>query len=164
MSGDTGAFDRDDLFLLLEAYKNQIESNQTLLEQQGKIIEQHNDILDKQKQVCAKLSKVLEEIGNHTKEIDQSHIKLSDKIGECAKTFDDSCDDLKDKISSVNTCIVDKRVDCMKDHNKLNIRLYVIYGGITVTIVTLLTLLYNAYEKLGIIRAIATHMGIEIGG
>lgn len=64
MATESDRFRKEDIFILLDAYKNQIESNRTLMEQQSKIIDQHSTILDKQKILADSLSEVIENINS----------------------------------------------------------------------------------------------------
>lgn len=119
---------KDDLFLLLESYEQQIDSNRTLLEQQAKLLEQHNSILTKQQTVCDSVNKILEKLsGSHSQIIDLYR---------------------------------DGKIQCFKDHSGIKVRIYMIYAGIVAVVVTLLGLLYSAYEKLEILRDIAKHLGV----
>lgn len=43
---ESDGFRKEDIFILLDAYKNQIESNRTLMEQQSKLIDKHQTIAE----------------------------------------------------------------------------------------------------------------------
>ena len=68
-------FRKEDLYMLLDTYKNQVESNKTLMEQQGKLLDQHNSILTKQAEVVGSLNEVLDKLGT-------CHDGLKDKLTE----------------------------------------------------------------------------------
>ena len=56
------ALQRDDLFLLLDSYKNSIELNATVLEQTRKVVDRQNQILSEQKQLLDKVGKVIDSL------------------------------------------------------------------------------------------------------
>lgn len=139
MNGDDrrsgSSFSRDDLFLLLEAYRNQVETNQTLMEQQSRLIEQHSLILDKQQTVCNNVNEVISKIGRLSEREAEKHAHLGDKI---------------------NT----SQLNCVKDHGSLKTRMAILYIGVGAIVLALVNLAYSAYEKLDIIKAIAKKLGV----
>lgn len=68
-------FLKEDVYMLLDTYKNQIESNKTLMEQQGKLLDQHNMLLSKQAEIVVSLNEVLTKLGT-------CHDGLKDKLTE----------------------------------------------------------------------------------
>lgn len=130
--------DRDDIFLLLEAYKNQVETNQTLMEQQSRLLEQHNQILDKQQTVCNNVNDVIVKITSLAEHDAAKHSKL---------------------VEDFNT----GKLMCVRDHGMIKSRVSVLYVGITAIIIPLIGLLYLAYEKLDLIKTIAKKLGVEVG-
>jgi hypothetical protein len=130
--------DRDDIFLLLEAYKNQVETNQTLMEQQSRLLAQHNQILDKQQIVCNNVNDVIVKITSLSERDAVKHSKL---------------------VEDFNT----GKLMCVQDHGILKSRISVLYVGITAILIPLMGLLYIAYEKLDMIKTIAKKLGVEVG-
>lgn len=136
-NGDT-IFSKDDLFLLLEAYRTQIDSNTALLNKQEKLIEQQNNILDKQKVVCDLIDKLLGKL-----DIDHNTIK--------------------DKLTNSNVdCI--KEHSSIK--NKIYL-IYVGIAGAIISLITLLHASYQRTEILkgmrDLIIEIAKKLGVGLG-
>lgn len=126
---------REDLVLLLQAYKNQVETNQTLMEQQGKLLEQHNQILSKQQIVCNNVNDVINKITHLSEQEAEKHIKL---------------------IQDFNI----GKLKCLQDHGGMRTRMAILYVGISAIIIPLMGLLYLAYEKLDLIKSVVKHLGV----
>lgn len=138
----SSTINKEDLFLLLEAYENMIKLNTTLLDQQSKLLEQHNQILDKQNQVGVDINKVLEEIAAHTKEVGGLHKEISKSV------------------TGITLKQTDCRANCGQDFSKIATKVYVGWVGMGVIITSLLALLINSWSKLDLIKAIAAHLGV----
>ncbi len=132
---DGSSFSRDDLFLLLEAYRNQVETNQTLMEQQSRLIEQHIQILGRQAEVCNDVSEVINKIGRLSEREAEKHADLQDKI---------------------NT----SQLGCVKDHSSIKTKMTILYIGIGAIVIALISLAHSAYEKLDVIKSIAEKLGV----
>lgn len=119
---------KEDLFLLLESYEQQIDSNKTLLEQQSKLIEQHNLILTKQNTIRDSVGQLIEKLtGSH---------------------------------SDITNLYKDGTLQCFKEHSGIAVRIYLIYIGIGAVVITLMGLLYKAFDKFEILDSIAKHLGV----
>ena len=68
-----GVLSRDDLFLLMESYRNTIELNTTLLEQQKQIIEGNKKILDSNTEICERIEAVADKLDACTIELSKTH-------------------------------------------------------------------------------------------
>ena len=122
---------RDDLFLLMQSYRNTVESNTILLEQQKKLLEQHNIIIDKQKDVSDGLNKVIEKFG---------------LVG-----------DMKSEVLEI---LSTNRIGCVQDHGSIKQRMIFIYAGIGVIGVSLVSLVITVFNKMDVIEKIAKHLGV----
>ena len=134
-SKNTVPLNKEDLYLLLESYENQINSNRTLMEQQSKLLEQHNQILDKQKEICENVSTVIENMSTHATNISKEKQEL-DKV------------------------ILNNKNKCTNDHSSIVSKIHLLYVGIGAIVITLLGLLYNTYDKFEILKDIAKHLGV----
>ena len=68
-----GLLSRDDLFLLMESYRNTIELNTTLLEQQKLIIDGNKVIVESNKQIVERIEEVAKKLDACTQEISKTH-------------------------------------------------------------------------------------------
>ncbi len=129
------SFTRSDLSMLLDAYRNQVETNQTLMEQQSRLIEQHIQILDRQQEVCNDVNQVINKLSRLSERESEKHADLQDKI---------------------NT----SQLSCVTDHSSMKTRMSILYVGIGAIVIALINLAYSAYEKLDVIKAIAEKLGV----
>ena len=74
------SFDKEDIFMLLEAYKNHIDSNRTLMEHHGKLLDQHNIIIEKQKCIMDSIDSIITKISSFNESVKD---RLVDSRAEC---------------------------------------------------------------------------------
>lgn len=122
---------RDDLFLLMQSYKNTVESNTILLEQQKKLLEHQNVIIGKQKEVSISLNKVLEKFG-----------MVGDMKGEV--------------LEQINNC----HLTCVQDRGSIKQRLIFLYAGMSLVTISLIGLVITVFDKMDLIEKIAKHLGV----
>lgn len=156
---------KEDLFLLMESYRNMITMNSTLVEQQKQIIGLQNNIIKKQDEISIK----------QTQSCDQLKV-ITEKLGQCAdnlsKTNENvqtSCSNLDKSISTNLSSIKDKvgesKLDLTKQHSGINTRIYVAMGAMATIIIALVALstgLIDRFELLkdihSILQTIAEHV------
>jgi len=69
----SGLLSRDDLFLLMESYKNTIELNTTLLEQQKAIVDGNKAITESNARICKEIEEVVKKLDTCAAEIAKTH-------------------------------------------------------------------------------------------
>lgn len=156
---------KEDLFLLMESYRNMITMHSTLVEQQKQIIDLQNNIIKKQDIISIK----------QTQSCDQLKI-ITEKLGQCAnnllKTNDNintSCTNLdksiNESISKVKEKVGENRLATQKGHSGINSRIYFAMGGTAAVIIALISLaigLLDRYELIGaiheLVKQIAEHV------
>lgn len=74
-----GLLSRDDLFLLMESYRNTIELNTTLLEQQKLIIDGNKKLLESNSKICERIEDVAKKLDACTQEISKTHHVWTEK-------------------------------------------------------------------------------------
>lgn len=121
---------KDDLILLMESYKNMIQLNTTLIEQQKAILYKQETILDKQNVVCDKLDRLLSKLDN-------SFLCIKDRVGE----LDKNC--IKDHASIRNRLYI-----------SVGLMTTIILGllGILGTLLSKVTLLNEIAKYLGVLK------------
>lgn len=142
-SGERNSLSRDDLFLMLKSYENNIQQNTLVLEQQKQILDKQDNILKKQSDLCGAMSDIIKELGNY-----------SDKIVSMK-------DGVSDKVSDITVQMAKDRSAEIKEHSGLNLKLYVAWGGTALVIISLISLLYQFAGPLKTsIECIAKHLGV----
>lgn len=102
-------FDKDDIFLLMESYKNMIDLNRTVLEQQKVQIEKTNDLIDVQKNVCNGIKELLTKFEN-----------------------------IEENISEAKNNISEHKQNSNKDHSTLLSKINILYIGMSVVMITII--------------------------
>lgn len=158
------ALSRGDLFLLLESYKNTIEMNTTLIEQQrflmdsqSKILHTQDDIYKKQKELCDSISKVTIELGHVVDTLQ----KFSDNATKDCK---DRQDNILKEVGEVKSQVTNQIVAETKHDSGMKLRLYTAMGGsigVFGSLIALIILLVTKYNGImNILKAIAKHLGM----
>jgi len=141
MAENDNKLSRDDLFLLLESYKNTIQLNTTLCEQQ-------KQILNKQNLVCDSITKILNEIKYLVKINTEIDYKGNQKL------VVDGIGNVKDKVDDVNNTVKlefsTHKMDVIKDHSGITIKLYIAFGGMISIIITLIGIIMYLSKLKGV--------------
>ena len=122
---------RDDLFLLMQSYKNTVESNTILLEQQKLLLDQHNEIIRKEADLLNIVYKVLEK----------------------CEGLPDLKTDLENKITTCHS-------ESTKERSDLKTNTIYIIAGMSSVVLSLIGLVVIIWSKLDIIEKIAKHLGV----
>lgn len=132
---DKGALDRDDLFLLLESYRNSITLNTTLLEQQKKLLEKQGEIINRQGLLFDRIDEVLNGMSNHAKR--STHIEQALEVNQ-----------------------IENEAGFTKLYSKLANKIYVGWIGMGVIIISLIGLFTSWLHNCNLIKEIAKHLGV----
>jgi len=112
---------RDDLFLLLESYRNTIELNSTLAEKQNQLIDLNKHLMSKSMELCTKIEKVAE------------------KLDMCADEMKKTCVTWHDEQVVLKSTATLERTEIK---NKINL----VYVGFGACVLPLIGLAYQAFE------------------
>lgn len=130
---------RDDLFLLMDSYKNTIELNTTLSHQQNSIIEQQHAILEQDKKTGEKMDLLIQKLGDHTKALTDIQVEMT-------------------------TTNATRRLECNKEHSNMTVKVYGIIASLIIIIIALVTLIKPAYQHTDIketVDKIAIQVGVK---
>ena len=134
MSGDN-VLSRDDLFLLMEAYRNNIELSTTLLQQQNQIIEQLQKTTNHQEKICASIDGVASKLDTSAEQMQKTYQEIIIEKTKC-------------------------QAQVSKEHSTIMQRVNLVYVGLGTLVIPLVAFLVEAFHKLEIINKIATHLGV----
>lgn len=126
-----------DLVLLMDAYRNNIELTTTLMEQIKQILSQQDEILDAQKNLC-------KEIINTT------------------NTMRDFSSSMIERMADINKDIVDVKLEVIKENSSLKNVIYVSLVGAVALITSIVTLTVDLNNKYDLIEKIAVSLGIPL--
>lgn len=123
--------DRDDLFLLMESYRNTIELNTTLLERQDTLNQGLERVLHEIGNVCSHQMGLTAEIGKLPRE-------FRDLIDALSKGTATLCDELKKTIEG-------NRKDEAAEHSKHTVRMYGAFAALTTIIISLIGIILKLW-------------------
>jgi predicted PurR-regulated permease PerM len=135
MDPENRSLSKDDLFLLLQSYKNSVEMN-TIISQQ--------------------LNNILESVENYRDEIGNVESNLKEKI-ETAITIGDK---IRDNLESHNTQSIKNMATINKDTSKITNKVNLLYVGIGSIVVSLFVLIIQIISKYDTLKMIAEHLGV----
>lgn len=145
---------KDDLFLLMESYRNMIQMHATLLEQQKQIIELQNSIVSKeddissnQRETINKTNEILDKLNVYSLNLKDMNKNLLSSSSDIEKSILAKLDNMKDKIGTNQT-------DVTKQHTNINTRIYVAMAGSATIIIALIGLLVTFSDKLSLLKEI----------
>lgn len=144
MSSEDKNLDRDDLFLLMESYRNMIQMNATLAAQQKQIMELQNKIIDNQEKIVAanicsdnKLSEMKSDIEDYR---DVLTIKINENISSASSKSEKNFDETKKDLTGL-------KIDSGKHYSKLSMKIYIAMVGSITIIASIIGLYINALDK-----------------
>lgn len=117
---------KNDLYILMESYKNNIQLNTTLLEQQKQLMIMNTAAIEKQKELCSTLDKFIENLTNCSKKLEDNHVKIVELIDN--------------KSADIQTKIITHDATNSVEHSKISNKLYVALGGMVLIILAVIEL------------------------
>lgn len=133
---------KNDLYILMESYKNNIQLNTTLLEQQKQLMIMNTAAIEKQKEFCSTLDKFIENLTNCSKKLEDNHVKIVELIDN--------------KSSDIQTKIITHDSTNSVEHSKITNKLYVALGGMILIILAVIELSITYSSKF---NDLLTHIG-----
>lgn len=109
---------KEDLTLLLDSYRKQVELNTQVLTQQQNLIMRMDTMIEIHKETCNNINKVSEKVDRQDKSTLEGFVKLADKVGS-------------------------NRKDELKEHSDLKLRLYVSFGFMSIIIINIIAIYFK---------------------
>jgi len=161
MEGKDNLLSKDDLFLLLKSYENNVAANTTLLEQT-------KQVLDKQSKTCDLIDKVISDLKIHSdnvfkieSEVIDKVVAVGDNIIKATSSQTEALGKMKDDCRTAHTSISTEHVGLSKEHIGIRSKVYILGAGLTAVILSLIIFVGNAFSKFAILDAIAKHLGVN---
>lgn len=154
MPNEFNHLNKEDLYLLMESYRNMIQMHSTLAEQQKTIIELQNEIMNKQEKLSSKQSTSCDQLEKISKELEgcsANLTKANDNIISSSGRIDKS---ISTEISTVKDKMGRQQVDLTKQHSSIINRLYISYGLMASIIIGLVTLIVSLIDKYNLLKDI----------
>jgi len=122
---------KDDLFLLMESYRNMIQMYTTLSEQQRQIMESEKVIIQKIDALVTKQIMTCDKL-DHIVDVFETYVKT---VIELNKKSLESIDEVKTSIESL-------KIENIKSHSSLTNKIYIALIGSVTIIATLLNIIF----------------------
>lgn len=129
-TNNKNSFSKDDLYIMMKSYENNIVLNTTLLEQQKLTVECQKKVITKQEYIYELIKNLVEKIQNNS-----SSIK-----------------DVQEEIQNINSMLIEDSKSrstnisiLSKEHNRINIKLYGAIGTLVVIVLGLISLSFQAF-------------------
>jgi len=133
---------KDDLYLLMESYRNMITMNATLVEQQKQLIDSQSKLLErqdtlnmKQSQLFDKISALVDKIDEWTDVTKSGHDEIQNTCTDLENTMVEKLDKLVDRTVNLN-------IENTKQHEGIKNHIYAAYVGLVSIIGSVLGLVY----------------------
>lgn len=156
MADEFNHLNKEDLYLLMESYRNMIQMHSTVSEQQRQIIDLQNNILSKQETISLYQSKSCDHLDRITQKLEICSVNLSktnDVItSSCSsldKTFDNGLGDIKDKL-------VSNQIESTSHYSKLTTKSYVTMGAMITVVISLIGLVVGLLDKYQMLKEVHT--------
>jgi hypothetical protein len=153
---------QDDIFLLLESYKNNIQLTTTLLEQQKQLLTQQSEVINKQNDLCDNMEKVLKKFddcftnsNNIQTKVLESQTEIKTNVNTAKTEVSTVVGKVKEELKTEVTIF---KTDVLKDHNRLAILLYGLGGGMGVIVLALITFMVAWSDKLHTLTDLVSKM------
>lgn len=142
---DGKSLSKDDLYLLMESYRNMISMNATLAEQQKMLVENQGKLLDRQENLNTKHSQLFDKIGVLVDKIDE----WTEVTKSGHEEIQNTCTGLEDLLDKKLDKVIDKTVELnienTKQHEGIKNHIYAAYIGLVGTIGSVISLIYFVY-------------------
>lgn len=116
----------NDLYIFMESYKNNIQLNTTLLEQQKQLMVMNDQAIDKQKELCATLDAFITNITTCSQKILDNNIEIIKRV--------------EDRTNEIRTQLI-------IEHEKLNNKLYIAFIGMVGIVISVISLAISFADK-----------------
>jgi hypothetical protein len=148
----------NDLKLLMDNYQNVVRLNTILLEQQKQIVELQKELVLNQRSILKDQGCMCERIDKVIGKIDLCSDNFK-QIENCNKLLDADLharfNDTITKVDNIRDSIDDVKLDMVKQHSGISLKLYGALGSSIAVILGLLTFLISTYDKFKILDNIS---------
>jgi uncharacterized coiled-coil protein SlyX len=131
---------KDDLFLLMESYRNMIQLHSTLVEQQKSIMELQHTLIAKQDNISMKQVKTCDQLALIASKLDDCSnnlIKTNDNIQLACNNIDKN---INGGIETVKDKMNGNQVEITKQHSGITNRVYIAMGLMGTIVIALIGL------------------------
>lgn len=135
---------KQDLFILMESYKNNIQLNTTLLEQQKQMILINTQFLEKQENLCKTVNELVEKLANCSKITSENYLNLSNNVNTMSSNIKSLKDDVVNGVKNNN---IENTSKLSSEHSNISNKIYVCMVGMVAIVLSVIGLATTYAEK-----------------
>jgi predicted PurR-regulated permease PerM len=136
MPDDLKHLNKDDLFLLMESYRNMITLHTTLVEQQKQLMVSQSNMIAKQDDIASQQNTICNKLG-----------RVTEKLEECIVALSKTKDDVAGQCNSIDHNLDIMSKDLTTQHNGLSTKVYTSMGLMATIVISLITVIYSLADK-----------------
>ena len=167
---------KNDLFILMESYKNNVQLNTTLLEQQKQIMIMNGQTIERQQALCKSVDDLVEKLTTCSKILSENHIKISNDLSTISTKICTNMNELGNSLENticeetgkLNKCCTElsnkveiNTTHLSHEHSKITNKIYLAFIGMSGIIVSIITLSISFADKY---HTLSTVIKSHIGG
>lgn len=143
---DVKSLSKDDLYLLMESYRNMITMNATLVEQQKQLLDSQVKIIERQDNLNVKQSQLFDKISTLVDKIDDWTDATKSGHAEIQNTCTDLEDLIVNKVDKLLEKTTDLNIENTKQHEGIKNHIYAAYIGLVGTVGSVVALIYFVFS------------------
>ena len=138
---------KNDLVILMDSYKNNIQLNTTLLEQQKQMLQLHSNVIEKQNETINMLDNLIQKLGKCSETIGNNQTSLSSSLNQISNVLTTSLNDICHNLSA--------------DHQKIISKFNLTYVGFGSLIIAIIGMVIAFLEKMHPILNVIDKLGVK---
>lgn len=143
---DVKSLSKDDLYLLMESYRNMITMNATLAEQQKQLIDSQSKLLERQDTLNSKQAQLFDKISALVDKIDDWTDVTKSGHDEIQNTCTDLEGKVLEKLDKLGDRTVNLNIENTKQHEGIKNHIYAAYIGLVGTVGSVVALIYFVFS------------------
>lgn len=165
----TEEISKNDLFILMDSYKNNIQLNTTLLEQQKQMMVINSQAIEKHQDLCKSVDELIDKLTTCSKVLSDNHTKISNDLNMLSTRLGTEFNNLNtnltikmsneaDRLNANDTKLINKfeyeTTGLSNEHGKITNKIYLAFiamGGIIISVIGLAISFADKFHSLSIL-------------
>jgi hypothetical protein len=149
---------KEDLYLLMESYRNMIQMHSTLVDQQKRIIHLQNNIMEKQNGISENQIKTCNQLDGITDKLEDCSVNLAKTNENITGACTDLDKSLTSNVGNIHEKLGNNQLEITKQHSGINNRIYVAMGIMATIVIGVTTLAIGLLDERDLIQEISQVM------
>ena len=152
MTDELKHLNKDDLYLLMESYRNMIDMHNTLVNQQKMMIEIQSKSTDKQELSLLQQNKNVETLNKISEKLDVCIKTHNDLISKLTSEHEGISNKLSDGIEKLRELLNKNHLDVTKQHSTMTNKIYISMIGMATIVLALIGMAVSLIERFSILN------------